>query len=618
MEYPMSFARRQTNAISRPSLTEQFALRDGTFSAVLDILEAVNHPYGLSIALKMKYGEFESVVKTDLDPLHFENSQDFADAYLSVKLLSKFPYLATGIDKQQVALESFLKAERACLETNRRFRRLREGRDNTLNPAVQAVISIAVRKISRILGRVDLDKVSEQFGWGPGASIGVRGQHTSAYNKFSGPLDVSRNCLTMGLCCVNSSPSWVSAAVRQNETPSMPASALPGVLNIVTGSEIIFVPKNAKTDRVIAIEPSLNSYIQQGIGRYIRKRLRERVGVDLSDQSINQSLAQYGSRTGELATIDLSMASDTISKELVRELLPEEWFDLLAACRCEQGTVKLTNETVWFQKFSSMGNAYTFELESMIFYALAKACVDQLKGEQPEQLNTVSVYGDDIILPCYAVPLLLEVLNFCGFSVNESKSYDSGPFRESCGKDFFRGTSVRPIFIKDRIDDVESAIRLANAVRRYAHMRNHLYGCDSRFARPWAGIVSRIPKSFRFKIPDGYGDGGLVSNFDEAVPARPKDGWEGYLTRAIRRVPYRTVYKEESFGYTTTLFLARGAPQTEEVRWFSSASQHYLTSIRLDGENTTAQGRYAPRDRTLPKIGSLLVRDWYNLGPWSL
>jgi hypothetical protein len=586
---------RLQNRVKRPGLSQRLKTPDKTVSIALAILEGLDHPVALSIAIKLRYGDYKGVVESEIKPSDFSSLEDFRSAYQAVKLLSKYPYFDTGIDRSQVALQSFYDAERVCLETNARFRRLREGRGvEPVDPAVQAVITMAQRKITRILGEADVDSISKHFGWGPGASIGVRGQHTSVYNKFSGPLDVTRNCLAMGAAVVNSSPSWANAICKTGEFPSVPVSVLKTTFETVTGSEIIFVPKNAKTDRVIAIEPSLNGYVQKGFGRYIRKRLRERAGVDLNDQSINQSLAQYGSRTNELATIDLSMASDTIARELVRELLSDEWFELLSTCRCEQGTIKLTNETVWFQKFSSMGNAYTFELESLIFYALSRACVDQLREEHGDGvLNTVSVYGDDLIVPSYAVDLLLRVLSYCGFTVNLKKSYFDGPFRESCGKDYFLGTDVRPFFLKERIDNVEALYRVANSVRRISHRNLVGLGCDGDLLAAWSLIVRQIPMAFRNFIPEGFGDVGLIGNFDEASPSVPRDGWEGYRVRAMIRVPLHIAYKETSFGYTSSLFLARPM-------------------------EIPADGRYIPRSRTSVKMANLLVRDWYNLGPWML
>lgn len=567
-------------------------------SVFLEILEAINHPVGLSIAIKIRYGDFKGVLDTSVSPKDFLDTEDFADAYQSVKLLSKYPYLPTGIDKRGVALENFYLAERACQETNQRFRRLRDGLGaKHLDPFVQAVISAAQRKISMVLGEVNLDRISEQFGWGPGASIGVRGVHTSAYNKFSGPLDVTRNALTIGLCCVNSSPAWANSVVNTMEYPSLPVSVLPSCLTVVPGSEIIFVPKNAKTDRVIAIEPSLNMYVQLGIGGYIRKRLRDHAGIDLDYQDRNQSLAQYGSHTNELATIDLSMASDTISREVVRELLSDEWFELLSTVVCRFGTIKHTGETIMFQKFSSMGNGFTFELESLIFWALSRATMENSRAEKPDSvLDTVSVYGDDLIVPSYCFDEVVEVLKFCGFSTNGSKSFKTGPFRESCGKDFFLGTNVRPFFVKERLNNVEAIVRFANNVRRYAHRRKNFSGCDMRFRAIWEQSVDRIPRDLRTYCPDGFGDEAIVVNLDEARPSLPRGGWEGYLIRVIHRVPYRTSFEKEQFGYTTVLFRA--------------------ISRVFNIDRLRTEGVYNPRDRTFPKMATLLVREWYNLGPW--
>lgn len=586
--------RRLPTRVKRPSLSTRLKTLDKTLTIALNILESLDHPIALSVAIKLRYGDFKGVVESEINPSDFNDVKDFRAAHQAVKLLSKYPYLNTGIDRPGVALRSFYDAERVCSETNNRFRSMREGRGKPLDPAVQAVITMAQRKISHILGDADINSVSEQFGWGPGASIGVRGQHTSAYNKFSGPLDVTRNCLAMGTAVLNSSPSWANAVCKTGEFPSVPVRALKSVFKTVTGSEIIFVPKNAKTDRIIAVEPSMNGFIQKGFGRFIRKRLRERAGIDLNNQSINQSLAQYGSITNRLATIDMSMASDTIAKELVRELLSDEWFELLSTCRCEQGTVKGTDVTVWFQKFSSMGNAFTFELESLIFYALSQACVDQLREGQGDGVsNTVSVYGDDLIVPSYSADLLLRVLDFCGFTVNVKKSYFDGAFRESCGKDYFLGTDVRPFFIKERIDNVEALYRVANNIRRTAHRDQAWLGCSGLYYDSWLLVVSSVPRPFRYFVSEGVGDVGLIGNFDEALPTVPRDGWEGYRFRSLIRVPLNVKYKEEAFGYTTSLFLARPM-------------------------EVPADGRYTPRNKTSPKIASLLVRDWYNLGPWTL
>ena len=80
-------------------------------------------------------------------------------------------------------------------------------------------------------------------------------------------------------------------------------------------------------------------------------------------------------------------------------LLPEAWFDLLNDCRSQ--AVSYKGEWIELNMFSSMGNAFTFELESLIFWAIANA-VCYCSGSR----GHISVYGDDIIVPSGAAGLL--------------------------------------------------------------------------------------------------------------------------------------------------------------------------------------------------------------------
>lgn len=101
----------------------------------------------------------------------------------------------------------------------------------------------------------------------------------------------------------------------------------------------------------------------------------------------------------------------------------------------------------WIQleKFSSMGNGFTFELETLIFWAL----VESLRDLRSQTGGRVSVYGDDIVCPSDIATDLIELLDFCGFEVNTKKSHWAGLFRESCGEHFFRGKNVTPIYQKE-------------------------------------------------------------------------------------------------------------------------------------------------------------------------
>jgi len=126
--------------------------------------------------------------------------------------------------------------------------------------------------------------------------------------------------------------------------------------------------------RSICVEPGLTSFYQLALGEEIRRRLL-RVGVDIRDQTRNQLLAREGSVTGLLATIDLSSASDTMSYELIRYLLPPDWFDLLTSFRSPSVTYK--GSVIDLEMFSSMGNGFTFPLETLVYWSLTYAASQQ-------------------------------------------------------------------------------------------------------------------------------------------------------------------------------------------------------------------------------------------------
>jgi hypothetical protein len=144
-------------------------------------------------------------------------------------------------------------------------------------------------------------------------------------------------------------------------------------------------------------------------GRVIRRKLRN-AGFDLNSDQKNARSALYGSKTDKLATVDFKQASDTISARLVEEILPPAWYTVLNALRSEYYT--LDGIVTPYAKFSAMGNGFTFELESLIFVSAALACCQYLKLDS----SSVSVFGDDIIIPSEAYPLYTE---FCRFLASQ-------------------------------------------------------------------------------------------------------------------------------------------------------------------------------------------------------
>lgn len=80
---------------------------------------------------------------------------------------------------------------------------------------------------------------------------------------------------------------------------------------------VITVPKTLKTPRIIAIEPTCMQYTQQGIMvalvRAIESDSLLQHFIGFTRQGPNQTMARDGSLSGNLATLDLSEASDRLS-----------------------------------------------------------------------------------------------------------------------------------------------------------------------------------------------------------------------------------------------------------------------------------------------------------------
>lgn len=426
----------------------------------------------------------------------------------SLKALFSKNAAFSGPHCEESALATFWRAERECRRANRRLalhRVLYRCPSGELyGQKYRPYLDRARRIIQRILG----DKPTM---WdtlcrhGGGVAIGRHGTATSApFKDAAVPYNVTLSAGVIFQRLVESSSVW-AGFVSPKPQPKHPT-----YIQVVDDrNKLAFVPKNWKTHRSICVEPLGNLYIQQGLGREIALRLK-RIGVNIFDdgQDRHRRLACEASKMLEVygngpVTLDLSMASDTLCTELVRTLLPEAWFNWLDSARCH-ATLLPDGSTVRTSKFSSMGNAATFPLETLIFYALAKSV-----QESTCHSGTVSAYGDDIIVPRGSALLLMEVLRFVGFTVNPEKSYVHGEFYESCGADYLRGVPVRPFYLKRDLRNVRDWNFLYNAIHddRYGvsvlgfddDVRHHLLRAIGRdlFYGPQRDHI-------RDGIPDGW------------------------------------------------------------------------------------------------------------------
>lgn len=226
-------------------------------------------------------------------------------------------------------------------------------------------------------------------------------------------------------------------------------------------ARLVTVPKTVKSPRLIAVEPVAIQFCQQGLKRFLVSRLEAghlTRNIRFTDQGVNQVLANDGSTSGRLATVDMSEASDRVSLAHVRTLFASSptFLSLLEATRSTRVDLCAGGEQtqLTLRKFASMGSALCFPVEAMVFYCaivasrlgIARTTVTDVTVKRFGR--DVHVYGDDLIFPAREAPTICEDLEALGLKVNRSKSFWTGKFRESCGKDWYDGQDVTPVYVR--------------------------------------------------------------------------------------------------------------------------------------------------------------------------
>jgi len=301
---------------------------------------------------------------------------------------------------------------------------------------------------------------------GPGVNVGSRSE--SFYAKlFASPLTTSSLSLYDSYRrYIRGFPEWSNAENIRTENYGSPS---------VADGRLSFVPKNDEIDRCICIEPTLNTYFQLGFKHILELQIRRQFGIDFSDQQFkNRDLARLGSITDGLSTIDLSSASDSISLNLCRSILPKGLMQILEKIRTPFLSYK--GSRIELHMVSTMGNGFTFPLQTLIFSSVVIACLrfrDLSPWRRDSSENLWGVFGDDIICPRNVTRDVIETLNFFGFKVNNDKSFTEGPFRESCGSDFYRGQNVRGVFLR-HLNDCAARFSAVNQLVRFS-ARSGLY-----------------------------------------------------------------------------------------------------------------------------------------------
>jgi hypothetical protein len=510
------------------------------------LMEGLSCPRSLTVAILLREGEWGQIAELQCDPSVYNDADSFWRANVATSLFSKCRDLPLDLDLEAKAREQFFENERGCHRSNIRLEPLLWGRcDAALPEALHDFVARVKRRILYVIGPRPYSTTSEMVGrFGPGATMSDGSRCCTAPDKLSSVPTLTRD--SDFVLSAWEQTAWARALANLGIEPQSER-----------GNSFFTVPKKATALRACAKEPSLNGFYQLGLGRVARKRLFRRAGIDLDHgQQTHKQVACSSSKDGLFATIDLSSASDTVCKTLVKVLLPVEWYTYLSGLRSP--FTKVGGRWVRLEKFSSMGNGYTFELETLLFWAISAECVGGSYGKEP-----LWVYGDDIIVPTHCSSDVLSALRFFGFTPNKGKTFTQGSFRESCGGDYFLGVDVRAHYLEECPHEPQDWIALANGLRRLGSKDP---GCDGRWdrlRRAWFRCLDNIPSSIRAcRGPEALGD--LVIWDDES---RWQFRWRSSRRwiKCYRPVPLTRV-RWEGFAYeiqyAAALYLCAQIPGT--------------------------------------------------------
>nr|UJQ85361.1 MAG: hypothetical protein 3 [Leviviridae sp.] len=361
----------------------------------------------------------------------------------------------------------------------------------------------------------------------------------------------------------------------------------------VKGSNLTTVLKNSQTNRTICTEPSLNMFFQLGAGEVIEKLLLRDHNIDLATQQvINRAMAKCGSIMGINATVDLKSASDTIARLLVKYGLPPETFRVLDFIRSPY--TKIDGKYYKLEMFSSMGNGFTFPLQTLIFATLVRI-VYGLVGIIPKAFGpdrNYGVFGDDIICDVRAYEKLSEILHGCGFTVNLDKSFAKGAFRESCGGDYFRGADVRGVYLQEIKTDEDIYCAFNRLTRWSIKHRVDLSELLEYLLRlvKFRPVPFDVGDTAGFKYPSSYltnkrysKDGGLKYRASQSVDIDRKIGGDVSEENAAGLlIAHLGGYVKSSFAARHTTPTKRRSPVSNRVKYEFHTEEHHVTVRSAD------------------------------------
>lgn len=236
-------------------------------------------------------------------------------------------------------------------------------------------------------------------------------------------------------------------------------------------SRLICVPKTAKGPRLIAAEPTSHQWCQQLLLRFLFDQCRTTFGssfIDFRDQSKSADMVYSASLNQDLATVDLSDASDRLTCWTVERMFRKNSSLLIALHAARTRYIRDENlgyvNFLSLRKFASQGTATTFPVMSLVMLCIALGCSipynKKITLHEIRKWRTrVRVFGDDIILPKHGYERLVIAMDALQLKVNVAKSYVNGHFRESCGADGYMGFDITPCKPRTLIADSPASVQ---------------------------------------------------------------------------------------------------------------------------------------------------------------
>lgn len=199
-------------------------------------------------------------------------------------------------------------------------------------------------------------------------------------------------------------------------------------------TKVAEVPKTLKSKRIVSSEPANFMFAQLAVARHMMKELHRAFPdhVFLHDSTKHNELLM----DPEFCSIDLSDASDHISRRLVWSALPE-WREYLFSVR--SSFAQFPDRSICpLRTFAPMGSGVCFVVLTAICVGACSICCTR----------PFHVYGDDIIVHYRDYVSVCEFLTSIGLKINWDKSCCNKHYRESCGLEMLGSTDITPCYLR--------------------------------------------------------------------------------------------------------------------------------------------------------------------------